>query len=126
MLAVILVAVDKVNGPRSIQINGMHVVPVVPADTQWEVKNKVCERIQFPFMPAFAIIIHKSQSLTLAKVVHNFEDKDFASDLSYVAMSRVHTIEHVMFETSFTRDCFPKVLTPVVKRRIAEGLARKL
>lgn len=30
-----------------------------------------------------------------------------------------------MFETGFTRDRFPEVPTPVVKRRITEGLARK-
>lgn len=52
-------------------------------------------------MPAFAITIHKSQGLTLTKVVLNFKDKDFASRLSYVALSRVCVIEHAMFETSF-------------------------
>lgn len=31
---VILIAMDKYNGPGSIQINGVYVVPVVPADAQ--------------------------------------------------------------------------------------------
>ena len=104
MPAVILVGVDKYNGPGSIQINGVHMVPVVPVDAQWKVKNKVCERTQFPLMPAFAITIHKSQSLTLAKVVFNFENKNFTSGLSYVALSCVCTIEHVIFEIGFIQD----------------------
>ena len=125
MPAVILVAVDKYTGPASIAINGIYVVPVVPAEAQWEVKHEVCQRKQFPLVLAFAITIHKSQSLTLAKVVLNFERKDFTSGLSYVAVLRVRNIEHVMFEIAFSRDHFPAVPTPVVKRRIAEGLARR-
>lgn len=58
-------------------------------------------------------------------MVLNFKDKDFASSFSYVALSRVCAIEHVMFETGFSRDRFPEVPTPAVKRRITEGLARK-
>ena len=53
-------------------------------------------------MPAFAITIHKSQGLTLARVVLNFENKDLTSGLNYVALSRVRAIEHVMFETGFS------------------------
>lgn len=125
MPAVILVAVDNYAGLASMVVNGVHVVPIVPTEAQWEIKHKVCQRKQFPLMPAFAITIHKSQGLTLAKVVLNFENKDFTSGLSYVALSRVRAIEHIMFETGFSRDRFPAVPTPVVKRRIAEGLARR-
>lgn len=101
MPAVILVAVDKYTGPASIATNGIHVVPVVSAEAQWEVKQEVCQRKQFPLVLAFAITIHKSQSLTLARVVLNFERKDFTSGLSYVALSRIRDIEHLMFETAF-------------------------
>lgn len=60
MLAGILDVVDKYDGPGSIQIDGVHVVPVIPANAQWEVNNEVCQRTQFPLMPAFTITIHKS------------------------------------------------------------------
>lgn len=55
-------------------------------------------------MPAFAITIYKSQSLILAKVVLNFENKNFAFGLSYVILSRVYAIEYVIFEMDFTQD----------------------
>lgn len=125
MPAVILVAIGNYSGPASLVVNGVHVVPIVPAEVQWEVKHKVCQRKQFPLMPAFAITIHKSQGLTLARVVLNFKNKDFTSGLSYVALSRVRAIEYVIFETGFSRDRFPAVLTSLVKKRIAEGLARR-
>ena len=125
MPAVILVAVDNYTGPASMVVNGVHVVPVAPAKARWEVKHEVCQRKQFPLMPAFAITIHKSQRLTLARVVLNFDSKDFTSGLSYVALSRVRAIEHIMFETGFSQDRFPAVPTPVVKKRIAKGLARR-
>ncbi|MCJ1264573.1 hypothetical protein MMC22_004446 [Lobaria immixta] len=111
MPAVILVAVDKYTGSASMAINDIYVVPVVPAEAQWEVKHKVCQRKQFPLMLAFAITIHKSQSLTLARVVLNFEKKDVTFGLSYVALSRIRDIGHLMFEAAFSR--------------IAEGLARR-
>lgn len=125
MPAVILVAVDKHTDPASIAIYNIHVVPVVPAEAQWEEKHKVYQRKQFPLVLAFAITIHKSQSLTLARVVLNFERKDFTSGLSYVALSRIRDIEHLMFGTAFSRDRFPAVPTPVVKRRVAEDVARR-
>ena len=92
MSAVIFVAINNYSGPASLVVNGVHVVPIVPAEIQWELKHEVCQRKQFPLMPAFAITIHKSQGLTLARVVLNFENKDFTSGLSYVALSRVQAI----------------------------------
>ena len=89
MPAVVLVVVDDYTSFAIIVFNGMHVVPVVLADAQWEIKHKVCQRKQFLLMLAFGITIHKSQRLTLARVVLNFDSKDFTSGLSYVALSRV-------------------------------------
>ena len=100
MPAVILVAVDKYTGSANMAINDIHVVPILPAEAQWEVKHKVCQRKQFLLVLAFAITIHKSQSLTLARVVLDFEKKDVTSGLSYVALSRIRNIEHLMFEAT--------------------------
>ena len=39
-------------------------------------------------MLAFGITIHKNQGLTLARVVLNFESKNFTSGLSYIVLSQ--------------------------------------
>lgn len=80
---------------RSIEINSLHVVPIISVDVQWEVKDSVCERNQLTLMPAFA----KGQGLTLASFVLNFEDKGFTSGLGYAVLSRVSPIRDVRIET---------------------------
>lgn len=58
------------------------------------------ERRQFPLIPAWALTIHKCQSLTLNKVVVNVRDV-FACGQAYVAMSRVRT-RHDLFINSWS------------------------
>lgn len=60
MPAVILVAIDNYFGFTSLVVNGMHVVPILPVETQWEVKHKVYQRKQFSLILAFTITIHKN------------------------------------------------------------------
>ena len=52
-------------------------------------------------MMAWGITIHKSQGLTLEKVVVELGDKDFSAGLSYVAISRVKTLKGLAFRTWF-------------------------
>jgi ATP-dependent exoDNAse (exonuclease V) alpha subunit len=44
-------------------------------------------------MMAWGITIHKSQGLTLEKVVVELGDKDFSVGLSFVAISQVKTLK---------------------------------
>jgi energy-coupling factor transporter ATP-binding protein EcfA2 len=90
-----------VNGTTGevVQFYGQHVVQV-KEDNTGRIFNiqKECrrtkfngqERRQFPLILAWGLTIHKSQSLTLNKVVVNLYDV-FASGQAYVAMSRVRT-----------------------------------
>lgn len=55
----------------------------------------------------------------------NFETKNFTSSPDYVALLWVQAIEHVIFEINFSQNRFLAVPTPVVKKRIAESLAKK-
>ena len=55
----------------------------------------------FPLVVAFAITIHKSQGLTLDKVVMDIADKDFTPGLTYVAVSRVRSIRGLLFDREF-------------------------
>ena len=52
-------------------------------------------------MMAWGITMHKSQGLTLEKVVVELGDKDFSAGLSFVAISRVKTLKDLAFHTCF-------------------------
>src|SRR5882762_5592715 len=52
-------------------------------------------------MMAWGITIHKSQGLTLERVVVELGDKDFAAGLTFVAISRVKTLKGLAFRTHF-------------------------
>ena len=52
-------------------------------------------------MMAWGITIHKSQGLTLEKVVVELGDKDFSAGLTFVAISRVKTLQGLAFRTCF-------------------------
>jgi hypothetical protein len=58
--------------------------------------------------------MHKSQGRSLSRAVLNLSDSEFALGLSYVAVSRVKTLEGLMFESTFDLSRFkePKGKTP--------------
>jgi Helicase len=92
------------SGPKTPAWEGIDTswVPIVPAVARWETKaGKAQTRTQFPLMLAWGITIHKSQGLTLEKVVVELGDKDFSAGLSFVAISRVKTLKGLAFCTHF-------------------------
>ena len=54
-------------------------------------------RIMLPLVPAYAISIHKSQGMTLEKVIVNLGSKEYAIGLTYTAISRCKTFENLAF-----------------------------
>lgn len=50
---------------------------------------------------AYAITVHKSQGATLDMAVLDISGRDFQSGLTYVAVSRVKTLEGIMFDAPF-------------------------
>ena len=100
----ILVAFDKYNGPTLKNLEGTPVVPIVPIRRMWEGESGICSRLQFPLSLAWAITAHKSQGLTLPKAVIDLGKKEFAAGLSFVAISRIRSLDDILFKPfSFSR-----------------------
>ena len=57
--------------------------------------------MQLPLKIVWGIRIHKSQGLTLEKVVVELGEKDFPAGLSFVAIFQVKTLQGLAFHTCF-------------------------
>lgn len=57
--------------------------------------DKFIDVVQLPLALAFAITIHKAQSLTLDNVHVDIDDKMFANGQTYIALSRVRKLENL-------------------------------
>ena len=70
----------------------------------WEGSSGSCSRLQVPLSLAWAITAHKSQGLTLPKAVIDLGKKEFSAGLSFVSISRVRSLEDILFKHfSFNR-----------------------
>ncbi|EAQ85210.1 hypothetical protein CHGG_09224 [Chaetomium globosum CBS 148.51] len=78
-------------------------VPILRVRQDFMVGANSCSREQFPLLVSYAITVHKSQGITLDKVVCDISAPEFTSGLSYVAVSRVKTLGGLMFERPFDR-----------------------
>jgi ATP-dependent DNA helicase PIF1 len=77
-------------------------VPIIPVTSQWQSRaENQLSRTQLPLVTAWAITIHKSQGLTLERVVVELGPKDFAQGLSFVAISCVKTLSGLAIKTAF-------------------------
>ena len=65
----------------------------------------------------FAITIHKSQELTLNKIVMNISLPDFQSGLIYVAISRVRGVRGLIFDHPFNISRFKNKITDIQRER---------
>ena len=70
----VMVKFDHYNGPT------LHdgTVPIIPIRHTWSNSGVQCSRLQLPLKLAWAVTIHKSQGLTLDKVVINVGKKEFS------------------------------------------------
>ncbi|KAM4067788.1 PIF1-like helicase [Hirsutella rhossiliensis] len=62
----------------------------------------LCTRTQFPLIVCYAITVHKSQSITEDMIVTDLSCRDFQTGLSYVAVSRVKTLQGLMLDARLT------------------------
>jgi hypothetical protein len=107
---VIMVAFDGYNGPVSYlrTDDGRPVVPILRITREFVVGTENCSRTQFPLVIAYAITVHKSQSITKTQIVTDISSRDFQPGLSYVAVSRVTSLGGLLFEAPFDRNYLSK------------------
>ena len=100
-----MVRFDHYDGP-AFEVDGVEMpyVPVFPVRQDFNIRNEACSRTQFPLTVAYAITVHKSQSITVDQVVTDLSERDFQHGLSYVAVSRVKTLQGLMLESPFERN----------------------
>ena len=74
------------------------------------VYSRNCIWLRWPtlLMMAWGITIHKSQGLTLEKVVVELGGKDFSTGLSFVAISQVKILQCLAFCTRIAHACLKK------------------
>ena len=70
------------------------------------IDDVVCCRTQFSLTLTFAITVHKCQNLTMSKMMLKFSRKNDTTDQNYVALSRVRSIDDVLFDSDFSYDRF--------------------
>ena len=93
----VMVRFDHYTGPT------MHdgTVPITPMRRNWSSSGGQCSRLQLPLKLAWAVTIHKSQGLTLDKVVIDVGKKEFSCGLTFVACSRVRKMTDILFTPPF-------------------------
>ena len=77
-------------------------VPITPLRRTWFSTTKQCSRLQIPLKLAWAVTIHKSQGLTLDKAVIDIGKKEFSTELTFVACSRVRQLTDLLFVPPFS------------------------
>ena len=77
-------------------------VPITSLRYCWSSSGGQCSCLQLPFELAWAITIHKSQGLTLNKVVIDVGKREFSTGLTFVACSRVRQLSDLLFTPPFS------------------------
>ena len=93
----VMVRFDNYSGPTFPD----NTVPITPLRRCWSSSGGQCSRLQLPLKLAWAIIIHKSQGLTLDKVVVDVGKREFSTGLTFVACSRVRQLQDLLFTSPF-------------------------
>ena len=84
-------------GPSFMPELGDHLVPVFPVQRDWMSGKKSYSRTAFPLLLAYSMTIHRSQGVTMQRIMINIGDREFACGLTYTAVSRVRSLKHLAF-----------------------------
>jgi ATP-dependent DNA helicase PIF1 len=112
-------------GPSLFMHNNSPVIPILPMTREWDNGPRKLSRTSFPIVLAYAITIHKSQGLSLDRIVMDISERDRATGSSYVGISRSRTLEGIMFDTAFDISRFTDRDISPVKRLREEDKRRR-
>ncbi|EXU95371.1 PIF1-like helicase [Metarhizium robertsii] len=102
--AVIMVDFDSYDGSSYLTTTeGRKICPILPVTRDFLVGNETCSRTQPALIVAFAITVHKCQSLTKDRIVTDLSTRDFQAGISYIAVSRVTSLQGLLLEAPFDR-----------------------
>jgi len=111
----VMVRFDSYSGP----VYSDGTVPITPIRRTWLTSGVQCSRLQLPLKLAWAVTIHKSQGLTLDKVIIDVGKKEFSSGLTFVASSRVRHLNDLLFDPPFP---FQRLANLAKSQRLQERL----
>jgi hypothetical protein len=76
---------------------GIPIVPIGPLKTTFESQSQPMARTQLPLRLAWAVTVHKSQGPTLPRIRLGLGPKEFSCCLTFVALSRVTSLDGLLF-----------------------------
>ncbi len=95
----ILIEFDDYTRPAIISAEGNKLVLIIPAKHTWiRKKETFCSWLQVSICLVWVITVHKSQDLILWKVIIDFGKREYAADLSFVAISQVCSFKNTLFK----------------------------
>ena len=93
----VLVQFEGYTGPSCLPQVGDSIYPVGSMERSWTEGRVNYHREMIPLIPAYGISIHKSQGQTLDKIMINLGPKEFASGLTYTALTRSRGLSTMAF-----------------------------
>lgn len=96
----LLVKFEKYSGPTLYEDS----IPIIPVTSSFKRQGTSCTRKQFPVMLGYAVSIHRSQGITIDKAIVDIGNNEFQVGLTYVALSRVKTLEGLLIKPAFNLD----------------------
>ena len=93
----VMVEFENYRGPEFIESKPL-CIPICPITVSSQTEIGIHERQQLPLRLAWALTIHKSQGLTLAKAWIDIGKSERTAGVSYVAISRVKSLASCVIE----------------------------
>ena len=98
-------------GPSFMPEVSDHLVPVFPVQRDWMSGKESYSRTAFPLLLAYSMTIHRSQGVTMDRIMINIGDREFACGLTYTAVSRVRSLKDLAFYPFPNFDRFVRLRT---------------
>ena len=104
----ILIEFDDYCGPAFLSSHSKYIL-VPPFQGEFSHDSMACKCVQFPIVLAWAITIHKCQSMILSKVVIYISKKEMQNGLTFVAISHVRYKEDLIFSVIYLLSCLQSI-----------------